>query len=210
MKKKLFFISRPIGYKWEISMLQLNGFLSSLLSLSRDAFALSNITPLKRIVCVEIVLPFDRKAYTTLLGTCQSLARNEVYVLFFFLFVFDCSVSANGVCVWVCISICCRCTVTSNGKNVLFSLWMNGTERVSVCYDIPTIRRGNIYIVSQILQFVNWFSLSSIKECVCVWVWCSESNWENNFPRLQSHFYCRWAQFTWFYIIHITVFWLLH
>lgn len=76
-------------------MLQLNGLLSSL---SRDAFDLLNITPIKQIVCVEIVLPFDRKAYTILLETCQSLARNKVYVLFFFLFVFDCSVSANGVC----------------------------------------------------------------------------------------------------------------
>lgn len=52
--------------------------------------------------CVEIVLPFHRKAYTTLLGTCQSLARNKVYVLFFFLFVFDCSVSANACeCVYL-------------------------------------------------------------------------------------------------------------
>lgn len=74
------------------------------------------------------LLPFHREAYTTLLGKRQSLARNKVYVLFFFLFVFDCSRRARHDTerVWVRVnewmSICCWFdgTVAFNWKDVLF------------------------------------------------------------------------------------------
>lgn len=164
---------------------------------------------------VDFWLPFHQKRNTTLLGKCQSLARNKVYVLFFFLFVFDCSVSAKRA--RVSVSICCRsygcfrmvkCFVfTVNETNVLVArvAVFNPSNQPTI---YPSRRSAWIHSPSTICALSLSLSLR-----VTALYYCLELSMLN-FPLTTINILlplcCRWAQFTWFYIIHITVFWLLH